>query len=150
MNEIDFTRFDKKVDELCDEDAAEVCAQFAARNNLKAESIFFADMRRGARTLMRHCLLHEVKAENPDQREAWANCPALRILQAEAMALAEIRGFRRVLFVQERCFIRFQTERLRQSLCVKPHDDAVFARGQFRGEGVATLEGFPIDPCLGD
>ena len=150
MNEIDFTRFDKKVDELCDEDAAQVYTEYAARFNMETEQIFFSDMRAGARSLMRHCLLHEVKAKSQEQKEAFANCPSLQILQAEAMALAEIRGFRRVLFVQERCFIRFQTERLRQSLCVKPHDDAVFARGQFRGEGVATLEGFPIDPCLGD
>ena len=87
MNEIDFSRLDKKIAELCDEDAAEVCAQYAARQKLETEAIFFSDMRGGARTLMEHCLLHEVEAEDSDQREAFANCPTLRILQAEAMAL---------------------------------------------------------------
>ena len=76
MNEIDFSRLDKKVAALCDEDAAEVCAQYAARQKLETEAIFFSDMRGGARTLMEHCLLHEVEAEDSDQREAFANCPA--------------------------------------------------------------------------
>ena len=93
MNEIDFSRLDKKVAELCDEDAAEVCAQYAARQKLETEAIFFSDMRGGARALMEHCLLHEVEAEDSDQREAFANCPALPILKAEALTLQEIRGF---------------------------------------------------------
>lgn len=93
MNENDFTRLDEKVAALCDEDAAEVCAQYAARQKLETEAIFFSDMRGGARTLMEHCLLHEVEADDPTQKEAFADCPALRILQAEAMALQEIKGF---------------------------------------------------------
>ncbi|MGB0588033.1 MAG: hypothetical protein ACPGQC_14990, partial [Limisphaerales bacterium] len=78
MNGKDFTRLDEKVAALCDEDAAEVCAQYAARQKLETEAIFFSDMRGGARTLMEHCLLHEVEADDPTQKEAFADCPALR------------------------------------------------------------------------
>ena len=90
---INYKRLDKKVDALCDADAAELCARYAARNNLETEQIFFSDIRVGTHAIFEHCLAHEVKAKDEKQKEAFCNCPELQICQAEAMALQEVRDF---------------------------------------------------------